>query len=81
MWLDILMNTQITPDRIYGLNADWNCTDEGDTACYTTDPAEVAPEHAARVIYELRADVGRLNTEVMVAMATIRELRAALADA
>jgi len=51
--------------KIHGLHDDWNATDEGDAACYTVPPEFVPVSQAARVIYELRLDIARLNDEVM----------------
>ena len=59
--------------KIHGLHDDWNATDEGDAACYAVPPELVpaleravdAVSQAARVIYELRLEITRLNDEVM----------------
>jgi len=50
---------------IHGLPDDWSDTDEGHAAVYITDPEAVRMSHAARVIYELRLDVARLNDEAI----------------
>jgi hypothetical protein len=49
----------------FGLDEEWDLTDEGDHFIYTADPLDVPASVAARVIYELRKDCNRLNTEVM----------------
>jgi hypothetical protein len=50
---------------IHGLPDDWNQTDDGHETIYTLDPNVIAFSKAARVIYELRLDVARLNDEVV----------------
>jgi hypothetical protein len=44
---------------------DWDLTDEGEHAIYTLAPDLVPASVTARVIYELRKDIDRLNSESM----------------
>lgn len=53
----------------FGLDDEWDLTDEGDRMIYTMDPSGIPVSCAARVIHELRKDCGRLNDEVMEARA------------
>lgn len=51
----------------YGLDEEWDLTNEGDQMIYTTNPPDIPVAFAARVIHELRKDCNRLNSEVMEA--------------
>jgi|JI10StandDraft_1071094.scaffolds.fasta_scaffold12813_13 hypothetical protein len=55
------MNTKL----IHGLDCEWDQTDDGHRAVYMVPPDEVPVAFAARVIYELRLDCERLNSEVL----------------
>ena len=55
------MNTKL----IHGLDCEWDQTDDGHRAVYKVPPDEVPVAFAARVIYELRLDCERLNSEVL----------------
>lgn len=50
---------------IFGLDEDWDQTDDGQQAIYMTNPNWIGMGYAPRVIHELRLDVKRLNGEVM----------------
>lgn len=49
----------------HGVDEEWSETDDGHRIIYFTDPSEVPARVAARVIYELRLDVDRLNNETI----------------
>lgn len=49
----------------YGLDEEWDQTNEGHHAIYTMNPSDIPASQAARVIYELRLDIDRLNREAM----------------
>jgi hypothetical protein len=63
------------PNLIFGLDDDWNCTDIGDAMLYSCSPDNIPDEFVPRVIYELRCDIARLNSEVMTACAENENLR------
>lgn len=50
---------------LHGQPADWDESEEGHLTIYAMDPALVPADQTERVIYELRLDVARLNTEAM----------------
>ena len=54
---------------LHGLDHDWHATDLGDYRIYKQRPDDIPVACAARVIYELRLDIDRLNGEVMAARA------------
>ena len=54
---------------LYGREEDWDMTDKGQHTIYSMDPDLVPARDSARVIYELRLDVNRLNAEVMASEA------------
>ena len=49
----------------YGKPENWTEGDEGHRTIYMMDPALIPASAAARVVYELRQDVRRLNDEVL----------------
>jgi len=49
----------------FGLDEAWDQTDEGHATIYAMNPALIPAAQVARVIYELRLDVARLNDEVI----------------
>lgn len=51
--------------NFHGQHTDWHETDVGHHMIYMTDPANIPASCAERVIYELRLDIDRLNSEVM----------------
>lgn len=54
-----------TTHVIHGQADDWSETDYGHHFIYTADPDVIPASCAARVIYELRLDCDRLNSEVI----------------
>lgn len=60
----------------FGLDHEWDLTDHGDEMIYSVNPAEVPPAFTARVIYELRKDCDRLNTEAVNALSEVERLKA-----
>lgn len=52
---------------LHGQPDEWSETDTGHRVIYEMNPSDIPASCAERVIYELRLDVDRLNSEVMEA--------------
>lgn len=57
----------MTERYISGQPEGWSETNEGHATIYEMAPSAIPADQAARVIYELRLDVERLNAEVIAA--------------
>ena len=51
---------------------EWDQTDEGHRTIYELDPMFIPASQAARVVYELRCDVTKLNDEVIELVERLR---------
>jgi hypothetical protein len=69
------MTTIREVEQLLGLHVDWDLTDEGEHTIHTLAPDQVPVSAAARVIYELRKDVDRLNAEALEYLHRAQKLR------
>jgi hypothetical protein len=60
---------------IFGQEVDWSETNEGHLTIYSMAPNIIPAEQVARVIYELRLDVTRLNDEAISYMQKLQKVR------
>ena len=65
----------LTNATIYGQEVDWSESDEGHQTIYEMAPNLIPADQAARVIYELRLDVTRLNSEAIDYFERLKKVR------
>ena len=70
-----MTNPHVTNATIYGQEVDWSETDEGHLTVYEMAPNLIPVDQVARVIYELRLDVTRLNAEAIGYFKRLQKIR------
>jgi hypothetical protein len=68
-------NSSINRATIYGMPVEWTEGEEGHLTVYDMAPELIPADQVARVIYELRLDVNRLNAEAIAYFQKLQKVR------